>query len=571
MGSILRHRGPDDEGYLLCAERQAGAGRGSRHPRAVFEQRCRTCRVRSPQRVTRPRLILGHRRPAIIDLSAAGHQPMSYADRYWIVVNGEVYNYVELRQRTRAQGLRAPTDSRHRGHPRGVPAVGRSVPRALQRHVGDRASAIGRRQRLVLSRDRLRREAAQLRAGRPRTGLRVGSEGGARDRPRCGRTAEPAARDRLPALVCRQPHGRDDVFTGVRSCPPGRLTLDRRPPLARGSGRRPSGALVQPASAGPEVRRPGRGVAARGRELLEDAVRLRLRSDVPVGSCLSGGLDSSAIVCQAQALRRPADGSDERLRCRVRRCDASTSRRYAQIGRPPGRRGCTVTFATPTGVLSEWSTTLLWHQEEPFRPPPSTRSGCVMRRRAGARIPVMLDGQGADEVLCGYRGSSGVTSRHSRARVGGGRWRAGDPSRGRLQLAAHGDRTVWRSARGLALPPAAIARRARRRAGPTPRPAARDDWAASARAGGRTSSTCAQRRSTSCPCQLPIAAALRGPQFDGLVDGGPCAVPRLPARRMADSADRGQDRRRRGQGPFVRACADWCPTRSSIDATRWVS
>ena len=103
MTRALRHRGPDDEGYLY-ADSRAG----------------RACAYRGPD--TRPEIgdaplpgsppegsevALGHRRLAILDLSPAGHCPMSSGDRrLWITYNGEVYNYVELREELRGLGHR---------------------------------------------------------------------------------------------------------------------------------------------------------------------------------------------------------------------------------------------------------------------------------------------------------------------------------------------------------------------------------------------------------------------------------------------------------------------------------
>ncbi|MCP4710952.1 MAG: asparagine synthetase B, partial [Planctomycetes bacterium] len=79
MTQILHHRGPDDEGFYI-----------------------------------KNNIGLGHKRLSIIDLSAAGHQPMPNEDeRYWIVFNGEIYNYLELRQRLIARGhvFRSHTDT----------------------------------------------------------------------------------------------------------------------------------------------------------------------------------------------------------------------------------------------------------------------------------------------------------------------------------------------------------------------------------------------------------------------------------------------------------------------------
>jgi asparagine synthase (glutamine-hydrolysing) len=141
------------------------------------------------------------------------------------------------------------------------------------------------------------------------------------------------------------------------------------------------------------------------RHRFEESISLHLRSDVPVGTCLSGGLDSSSIVCLANAeLRRrsflPADwqhtfsacfeepGLDERLYIQAV-ADANGSRTH---------------FVFPSGDrLREELGTWLWHQEEPVGGFGAYSQYCVLRLAREHGIKVLLDGQGADELLAGYR------------------------------------------------------------------------------------------------------------------------------------------------------------------------
>src|SRR5438105_1689914 len=99
----LRHRGPDDEGYLLARTRTAETV-AARGPDTVPELALPTLQDAMPG-ATPGDLALGFRRLAILDLSPAGHQPMASASgRFWLVFNGEIYNHVELRAELAGRG-----------------------------------------------------------------------------------------------------------------------------------------------------------------------------------------------------------------------------------------------------------------------------------------------------------------------------------------------------------------------------------------------------------------------------------------------------------------------------------
>jgi asparagine synthase (glutamine-hydrolysing) len=105
MTAALRHRGPDDEGYLLAASsrRWACPFRGPDTVAAIADAPF------PPQVPEDADLALGHRRLSILDLSPAGHGPMASADgRLWITYNGEIFNYLELREELRGRGHAVP-------------------------------------------------------------------------------------------------------------------------------------------------------------------------------------------------------------------------------------------------------------------------------------------------------------------------------------------------------------------------------------------------------------------------------------------------------------------------------
>jgi asparagine synthase (glutamine-hydrolysing) len=146
------------------------------------------------------------------------------------------------------------------------------------------------------------------------------------------------------------------------------------------------------------------------RELLTDSIRLRVRSDVPVGTCLSGGLDSSTIVALVRQLM-VADGhsSLEGIGSRQHTFsavyeDEGEWNERVHVDRVLAHTGAAGHFVIPTGEgLWDEIQTVLRHQDEPVQSSAIYAQWCVMRLAKQRGVTVLLDGQGADELLAGYR------------------------------------------------------------------------------------------------------------------------------------------------------------------------
>ncbi len=232
---------------------------------------------------------LGHRRLSIIDLSPAGHQPMPNADgSLWIAFNGEIYNFLELRAELEREGhaFRSRTDTEVLLH-----LYQRDGVECLQKLRGMFAFAIWdvKRQQLFLARDRVGKKPLAYRTdGR---GLSFGSEIKAvLQDPDVEREPDPVALHHyltyqcVPAPMC--------AFKGIQKLPPGHYLLAR--------GGRVEVKRYWKLSYLPKFEaRTAHAERELEAELIrrfEEAVALRMISDVPLGAFLSGGVDSSAVV-----------------------------------------------------------------------------------------------------------------------------------------------------------------------------------------------------------------------------------------------------------------------------------
>ena len=391
MTDRLRHRGPNADGYLLLDSRGDARWDGTGTP---------------PE--GRYDLALGHRRLSILDLSDAGTQPMASPDgRSWIVYNGEIYNYLELRTELVALGYAFETGTDTEVL---LAAYQEWGPACLTRFNGMWSFALwdGRRQCLFAARDRF--GVKPFYYAHTDEGFVFGSEIKALlAHPHVPREANPAiVYDYLSLRLVD--HTNETFFAGIQRLPAGHhLTLRQgsAPVIERYWDCRPE--FQDDASPAEEA-----AAIERFRELFEDAVRIRLRADVPVGSCLSGGLDSSSIVVTANRLMFEEHAIDRALAGDRQRTfsacfeDARFDERQ-HIDRVIAATGASTYRVFPTGErMWEELPALVDQMDEPFSSTSQYSQYNVMRLARESGVTVTLDGQGADELLAGYPGYHSV-------------------------------------------------------------------------------------------------------------------------------------------------------------------
>ena len=399
--SLMRHRGPDDEGYLLgsFATRNASLVGGE-----DTNKELRLPTWRDDSIMPNADAVLGFRRLAIHDLSAAGHQPMGSPDgKLWIVFNGEVYNFLELRAELQQCGIsfRSKTDTE---------VVLRAYEQwgagCLHRFNGMWGLAIldlrhQDRPQLFLARDRCGVKPLYY-AEDGRGGIAFASEIKALRATREQWTSDPLhfsnfiAWGRYPS-----PRQGDTFIREIRALPPGSSGI------LKGKGLQVTRWWDLPENGDGDVSGMDDAVD-KLRGLVADAVKIRLRSDVPVGSCLSGGLDSSIIVGIVNRLLREDaaathSGGTQHTFSAVYNIEGPFNERKF-VDRVLSEIKAKAHFTVPDGEgLAADFDQLVWHQDEPFTTTSIFAQWCVMRLVKQSGTTVLLDGQAADELFAGYR------------------------------------------------------------------------------------------------------------------------------------------------------------------------
>ena len=363
--SLLSHRGPDGEGVW-------------RRPADMA-----------------PFVALAHRRLAIIDLSAAAAQPMSSDDgSRWITHNGEIYNYVELMQELQAKGHRFRSVSDTEVILKAFEEWGADC---LSRFNGMFAFAIWdeRKQELFAARDRFGEKPFHYTWDAQRGFFAFASE--------------IKSLLALPEVACALDDRALYRFLAFQELAVAEQTLwqsIKRLPHAHWlklSWRGDSFDLTVRRYWDIDLERTEemslQHAAEHFSELFADSVRLRLRSDVTVGSSLSGGLDSSAVVCQVHALG--AAGGQQTFSARMEDPALDEGKHIATVLSKTGIKGHDVWPSADE--LEKLFPKLCYHLEEPFLSTSQFAQHLVMRLASENDVTVLLDGQGADEILAGYQ------------------------------------------------------------------------------------------------------------------------------------------------------------------------
>ena len=373
---------------------QTAAGNGAHGTEAraerarVLDQMCRVIRHRGPDdqgTLVADGVALGMRRLSIIDL-VGGHQPLSgCGGAVSIVFNGEIYNFHELQRELAARGHQFHTQSDTETI---VHAYEEYGPACVEHLRGMFAFAIwdARARKLFIARDRLGKKPLYYMLT-PRGTLVFGSElKSLLEHPEATREVHPEALDAyltfgyVPDPLC--------ILRGVRKLPPGHY-------LTYADGRLALTQYWDLQFEADEERRRVEDYLEELRALLDEAVRIRLVADVPLGAFLSGGIDSSAVVgLMARHTDRPVKtfsiGFNE---------DSYNELKYARVAAKHFGTEHHEFVVTPD--ICRLVDELAWHFDEPFADS-SALPTYMVSKLAREHVTVALSGDGGDELFAGY-------------------------------------------------------------------------------------------------------------------------------------------------------------------------
>lgn len=361
MTARLVHRGPDGEGHWISSDGRIG---------------------------------FGHRRLAIIDITDGGRQPMADpSGRYIITFNGEIYNYIELAERLKAEGVVFRSKSDTEVLLEAFKIWGEACLAELN---GMFAFAIYDtvNQNLFCARDRFGEKPLYY----TETGDYFAFASEYKALFALANLPIETNDDRVLRFLHNSRQGLDDdpetAFHGITQLLPAEcLSMD----LAHMKSTVRRYWDISPTDGENTVSFDD--AAHQFKDLLNDSVELRMRSDVPVGSCLSGGLDSSAIVC----LNRRILGAEAEYHTFTGQFPGSSAdeSKFADIVVKSENVTSHLVEPTAEGFAQDLAD-FIWFNELPVSSSSQYAQWCVFKLAKQQGVTVLLDGQGADEILGGY-------------------------------------------------------------------------------------------------------------------------------------------------------------------------
>jgi asparagine synthase (glutamine-hydrolysing) len=399
MNDTLRHRGPDGDGFLFFSDSGFVTACGEDTPENVRHAR----HDWSPQKQVSQvsdlfQLCLAHRRLAILDLSENGHQPLCNSSRdLWITYNGEIYNHIELRKQLESKGhiFRTRTDTEVI-----LAAYQEWGMDCVKQFNGMWAFVLfdKKKKRIFGSRDRFGVKPFYYHINEERF-LFASEQKSILQHPSVARKINIRALSDF-FITGETDYSEQGFFDGIMELfPSNSFTLD----LTTREFKKWIYYELHTnekyenfnASHFEEYR-------SRTEELIRDAIRIRLRSDVPVGSCLSGGIDSSSIVGMMHELRKGKKdlGAIHTFTSSFSDPDFDESK-WAKI--VSDAAGTTSHMSRPSReeMMADLEQ-LVYCQDSPVWSTSTYAQFRVMKLARDSGTKVILDGQGGDELFAGY-------------------------------------------------------------------------------------------------------------------------------------------------------------------------
>jgi len=428
----LRHRGPDDEGYLLAEtasgrvkefcgdDSQVKGGKVPHIGAAASEQAAllqdKTARGQVPLLQGNFNLAFGFRRLSILDLSPLGHQPMADREQIvWGILNGEIYNYIEIREDLKGLGYKFKSNSDTEVMIYSYLQWGTEC---FKRFNGMWAIMIydKRKQELICSRDRFGvKPLYYFRDDSSPEMIIFASE--VKGILKYLATSPSAGSHRGEQIVVNDhivydyllytfvDHSEETFVKHIKSFPASHyLRLDSQGGM---EFRKYFSLEGNTETTGYDESQFKRYVE-KYRELLTDSVKLRLRTDVPIGSCLSGGVDSSSIVTIVNELmlggnniKREVIGEYQKTFSAVYEDETIDESRF--MNEIVKDTQCDAHFIFPNSAsLRDEINSFIYHLDEPFVSTSMYAQWNVMKLAKQNKVKVLLDGQGSDETSAGY-------------------------------------------------------------------------------------------------------------------------------------------------------------------------
>jgi asparagine synthase (glutamine-hydrolysing) len=343
-------------------------------------------------------IALGHRRLAILDLSDDGRQPMSFSEgRYWITYNGEVYNFLELRSELKGEGFQFHSQSDTEVI---LAAYQHWGPAMLARFNGMWAFAIYDREKheLFLARDRFGIKPLFYTLGKNRFAFASELKAFGRLDGFAMRMDRECAHAFLQNAFSVEGTART-IIHGVERLQSGYYGIVKGGQLTR---HRWWCTLDHLVDAPPSLEKQ----AEEFQRLFYDSVRLRMRSDVPIGTCLSGGFDSTSVVCAMAELgrnsveTRKAKKWQQTFVATFPGCDNDESQQAEEVVRFAGVNGNFFPI-NEDHALAELDRVLYDFDDLYISLP--TAPWLIYKAMRQHRVIVSLDGHGADELMGAYK------------------------------------------------------------------------------------------------------------------------------------------------------------------------